>query len=427
MKIEVGKKYITQGGYIVKITEEFEDIFYKFRGYTLTSEGNILRENIVFTKEGYFYPDCPENNYNLIGEYKEKKFKITDTGRYRTRSGDVYVVTEIDDEESYYKVGGFLEQDPKTRERWSEYGRCLGLTVTEKPRNLIEKLEDVKEEEKPEIKLEAGKTYLTKGGHKVKIYPWYALNFSDYVFRGEIIDKEPIPATMAPTYTIEGLFIKEQPDHELTIAQEISPDPANFFQHTREEVYFKGEELENLPKVEYTMKKSGGIRIDHRTGCIQPYTEEENNTSKFEDSPAKKSGGFRSGPYIGVVDIKEECCEEKQEEAETNISFRNNKGKPAFSQIDPHFISEFVRYICKNAEEYPNIDGKPRWQAIRPACLKKDVLDSGMRHMLDLYEILKTGKIEIENVEKFKEACFALTACAMFGVHYAEKFTEDSK
>ena len=86
--------------------------------------------------------------------------------------------------------------------------------------------------------------------------------------------------------------------------------------------------------------------------------------------------------------IKEKCCVNKEfsiiKEEYLKMDFRNNKDKTEFSRLDFDFIKEMAEHLTKCSQKYPDIDGKPNWQKT-PSDLKKDVLDSAMRHLVSLY------------------------------------------
>jgi len=66
-------------------------------------------------------------------------------------------------------------------------------------------------------------------------------------------------------------------------------------------------------------------------------------------------------------------------------SFRQNSGKPQFSCLYTKFIRDLMDHMTKSKAKHPDIDGKPNYYR-KPENIKTQVLDSGMRHFLDLYE-----------------------------------------
>ena len=93
----------------------------------------------------------------------------------------------------------------------------------------------------------------------------------------------------------------------------------------------------------------------------------------------------RRGQYLSgstVFDIVEIIKKEPVKEAPKFQ--RNNKGKTAYSFLDPEFIESMAKVLGVNTYK-DCLDGKPNWKN-EPMDLKKDVLDSLWRHLNALYK-----------------------------------------
>lgn len=65
--------------------------------------------------------------------------------------------------------------------------------------------------------------------------------------------------------------------------------------------------------------------------------------------------------------------------------YRNNEGKPMFSLLNVEFVEAMAKHLTAIKDKYPDLNGVPSWQR-KPHDLKKDVLDSAMRHMMQIYK-----------------------------------------
>jgi hypothetical protein len=98
---------------------------------------------------------------------------------------------------------------------------------------------------------------------------------------------------------------------------------------------------------------------------------------------ANHDSEFNIVEIIKKEPVKKELVKEETVKEVSKFQ-RNNKGKPAYSHLDPEFIESMTKVLGANTYK-DCLDGKPNWKN-EPSDLKKDVLDSLWRHLNALYK-----------------------------------------